>query len=234
MGNNEYSEEYTHTVMDRRSTKPIAMTQVMGLLSFMFLAMAAGAFLLPPQYFIPAVIIEFILIFAIPILSGRDAAEGREPALGLTGGLALVFAACTGAVLGPTVQMLMSTENGAILLGQASLVTFIVFASCGVYGYLTRRNLSTWSKALFTSLLVLLGFMILSLFFRSNPLSLAIGLGGAILFGLLTAFDFQRMKRSTSDETVMVALNIFLDFINLFTFILNIVMIFNGGFGSRE
>ncbi|MPN63338.1 hypothetical protein SDC9_211096 [bioreactor metagenome] len=76
--------------------------------------------------------------------------------------------------------------------------------------------------------------MILSLFFRSNPLSLAIGLGGAILFGLLTAFDFQRMKRSTSDETVMVALNIFLDFINLFTFILNIVMIFNGGFGSRE
>jgi FtsH-binding integral membrane protein len=61
-----------------------------------------------------------------------------------------------------------------------------------------------------------------------------ISLGGAVLFALLTAFDYQRIKYSTSDETVMVTLNIFLDFVNLFTFILDLFLMFNGGFGSKD
>ncbi|SPF34134.1 conserved membrane hypothetical protein [Candidatus Desulfosporosinus infrequens] len=223
------------SIVDLRKSKTVSLTQIMGLLSFMFLALAAGAFLVPPSYFILAVILEFVLLFTIPVMNRRALARGAEPAAGLTGGLALVFAACAGVVLGPLVQSLTSTSAGLAVLGQAALVTFIVFAAFGAYGLMTKRNLSSMAKVLFIGLLVLLGIMILSVFFSSflSPFGLLIGLGGAVLFSLMTALDFQRAKYSTADNAVLVTLSIFLDFVNLFTFILDIFLIFGGG-GMRK
>jgi FtsH-binding integral membrane protein len=222
-------------VIDLKKVKTVSLSQVMGLLSFMFLSMAAGAFLVPPQYFMPAAILEFVLLFIIPITNRQAVVRGNDPAAGLTTGLALLFAACSGVVLGPIVQALSATPGGLAVLGQAALVTFIVFASFGAYGLVTKRNLSILSKVLFIGLLVLLGIMILSMFFSSffSPFGLLIGLGGAVLFALMTALDFQRAKYSTADNAVLVTLSIFLDFVNLFTFILNIFLIFGGG-GVRK
>ena len=201
----------------------------------MFLAMALGAFLVPPQYFMQAVILEFVLLFVIPFVNRRAVVAGNDPAVGLAGGLALVFAACAGAVLGPMVQALAATSEGIAVLEEAAAVTFMVFAAFGVYGLLTKRNLSVMAKALFIGLLVLVGISILSYFFSSffSPFGLLIGVGGAILFSLLTALDFQRAKYSTADNAVMVTLSIFLDFVNLFTFILNIFLMLGGG-GIRK
>ena len=222
-------------IVDLKKVKTVSLSQIMGLLSFMFLAMGLGAFLVPPQYFMPAVILEFVLLFIIPVINRRAVAGGKDPAAGLTGGLALVFAACAGAVLGPVVQALAATSEGLAVLGQAASVTFIVFAAFGVYGLLTKRDLSVMAKVLFVGLLVLVGIMILSLFFSSffSPFGLLIGIGGAILFSLLTALDFQRAKYSTADNAVMVTLSIFLDFVNLFTFILDIFLLLGGG-GIRK
>ncbi|MDR3667758.1 MAG: Bax inhibitor-1 family protein [Ignavibacteriaceae bacterium] len=223
------------SVIDLRKVKTVSLTQIMGLLSFMFLAMAAGSFLVPPSYFMIAVILEFVLLFTIPVINRRALARGDDPATGLTGGLALVFAACAGAVLGPLVQSLTETSSGVTVLSQAALVTFIVFAGFGAYGLMTKRNLSSIAKVLFIGLLVLLGIMILSVFFSSfmSPFGLLIGIGGAILFSLMTALDFQRAKYATADNAVMVTLSIFLDFVNLFTFILDIFLIVGGGGRKR-
>jgi len=224
------------SIVDVKQVKTVSLTQVMGLLSFMFVALAAGAFLVPPSYFMVALISEFVLLFTIPVMNRRALARGDEPAAGLTGGLALIFAACAGVVLGPLVQSLAATSDGLAVLGQAALVTFIVFGSFGAYGLMTKRNLSVMAKALFIGLLVLVGIMILSVFFSSflSPFGLLIGLGGAILFSLMTAMDFQRAKYSTADNAVLVALSIFLDFVNLFTFILDIFLIFGGGGTSKR
>lgn len=234
-----YSSGYysSNNIIDiKKQVKTVSLSQVMGLLSFMFLAMAAGAFLVPPQYFMPAVIVEFALLFIIPMMNRRDVARENDPAAGLTGALALLFAASAGVVLGPVVQSLAATSGGLAVLGEAALVTFIVFAAFGAYGLLTRRDLSVMAKILLIGLLVLAGIMILSLFFSSffSPFGLLIGVGGAILFSLLTALDFQRAKYATSDNAVMVTLSIFLDFVNLFTFILNILLILGSGGGIRK
>lgn len=233
----ENSSRYYHnpSIIDLRKVKTVSLTQIMGLLSFMFLAMAAGAFLVPPSYFMLAVILEFVLLFTIPVMNRRALTRGDDPSAGLTGGLALIFAACAGVVLGPLVQSLAATSDGLAVLGQAALVTFIVFAAFGAYGLITKRNLSSMAKVLFIGLLVLLGIMILSMFFSSffSPFGILIGLGGAILFSLMTALDFQRAKYSTADNAVLVTLSIFLDFVNLFTFILDIFLIFGGG-GIRK
>lgn len=233
----ENSSRYYHnpTVIDVRSSKTVSLTQVMGLLSFMFLAMAAGAFLVPPTFYLPAVILEFVLLFTIPMVNRRALTRGDDPTVGLTAGLALVFAACAGVVLGPLVQVLAETSAGIAILGQAALVTFMVFAAFGAYGLMTKRDLSIMAKVLFIGLLVLIGIMLLSLFFSSffSPYGLLIGIGGAILFSLMTAMDFQRAKYSTADNAVMVTLSIFLDFVNLFTFILDIFLLVGGG-GMRK
>jgi len=223
-------------LLDVKQVKTVSLTQIMGLLSFMFLALAAGAFLVPPSYFMVALILEFVLLFTIPVMNRRALARGDEPAAGLTGGLALMFAACAGVVLGPLVQSLAATSDGLAVLGQAALVTFVVFGSFGAYGLMTKRNLNVMAKALFMGLLVLVGIMILSVFFSSflSPFGLLIGLGGAILFSLMTAMDFQRAKYSTADNAVLVTLSIFLDFVNLFTFILDIFLIFGGGGTSKR
>jgi len=223
------------SAINSRNVKTVSLTQIMGLLSFMFLAMAAGAFLVPPSYFMIAVILEFVLLFTIPVMNRRALARGDEPAAGLTGGLAMVFAACAGAVLGPLVQSVAATSGGPAVLGQAAMVTFIVFAAFGAYGLMTMRNLSSMSKVLFIGLLVLVGIMVLSMFFSSffSPFGLLIGVGGAILFSLMTALDFQRAKYATADNAVMVTLSIFLDFVNLFTFILDIFLIVGGGGRKR-
>jgi FtsH-binding integral membrane protein len=229
------SRYYRPSTIDLRKVKAVSLTQIMGLLSFMFLAMGAGALLVPQNFFMLAVILEFVLLFTIPVMNRRALARGDDPAAGLTGGLALIFAACAGAVLGPLVQPLAATSAGDAVLGQAALVTFMVFASFGVYGLMTKRNLSSMAKVLFIGLLVLLGIMILSVFFSSffSPFGLLIGIGGAILFSLMTALDFQRAKYATADNAVMVTLRIFLDFVNLFTFILDIFLIVGGG-GRRR
>ena len=223
------------TVIDVRSNKTVSLTQVMGLLSFMFLAMAAGAFLVPTTFYMPAVILEFVLLFTIPMVNRRALTRGEDPTVGLTAGLALVFAACAGVVLGPLVQVLAETSAGIAILGQAALVTFMVFAAFGAYGLMTKRDLSIMAKVLFIGLLVLIGIMLLSLFFSSffSPYGLLIGIGGSILFSLMTAMDFQRAKYSTADNAVMVTLSIFLDFVNLFTFILDIFLLVGGG-GIRK
>lgn len=234
---NDYSSRYysQDTITNAKQVKTVSLSQVMGLLSFMFLAMAAGAFLVPPQFLIPALILEFILLFIIPMMNRRDVIRENDPAAGLTGALSLLFATCSGVVLGPVVQSLAATSGGLAILGEAALVTFLVFASFGAYGLLTRRNLSVMAKALFIGLLVLTGIMILSLLFSGffSPFGLLIGVGGAILFSLMTAFDFQRAKYATADNAVMVTISIFLDFVNLFTFILNIFLALGGGLRKR-
>lgn len=213
-------------VMDR----PVGLSQVMGILSFMFLAMAAGAFLVPPTLFLPAVIVEFALLFIIPWVTRRDRAQGRPVSHGMAGMLAMVFAAAAGAVLAPLVQGLAQTSQGTALLAEAALVTFAVFGIFGLYGLTTNRNLGGLARVLFFALLVLVGIMLLSLFFSSffSPFALLIGLGGAVVFALMTAVDFQRAKYAGEDSAVMVAISIFLDFVNLFVFILDILMIFGG------
>jgi len=220
----------------RAVERPVGLSQVMGVISFMFLAMAAGAFLVPPTMFWPAVVVELVLLFIIPAVTRRDRARGRPVSHGAAGMLALVFAAAAGTVLAPVVQNLAQTSQGAAVLAEAVLVAFGVFAASGLYGLTIDRNLGGLARVLFFALLVLVGITLLSLFFSNlfSPFALLIGLGGAAVFALLTAVDFQRARYAGEDSAVMVAISIFLDFVNLFVFILDILMIVGGGGRGRR
>jgi len=123
----------------------------------------------------------------------------------------------------------------AILLvftGESIFTTFVVtagmFGSLALYGTVTQRNLSGLGQFLFMGVIGLVLASIVGMFWQSDGLQFAISFIGVIVFSGLTVYDAQRLKQlafatntgPTSGITIVGALTLYLDFINLFLFLL--------------
>jgi FtsH-binding integral membrane protein len=108
-------------------------------------------------------------------------------------------------------------------------VTAGTFAGLSVYGSVTRRDLSAIGRFALFALIGLILASLVNLLLRSSGLQWAITILGVVLFAGLTAYDTQRLKRlfeegSTSPNLPLVgALTLYLDFINMFLFLLRIL-----------
>ncbi|MCO6180363.1 Bax inhibitor-1/YccA family protein [Ciceribacter sp. RN22] len=127
-----------------------------------------------------------------------------------------------------------------IYTGQSIVQTFFVtaasFGALSLYGYTTKRNLSAMGSFLIMGLFGLIIASLVNLFLASSALDFAISVIGVLIFAGLTAWDTQRIKESyyeadSSDaagrKAIMGALQLYLDFINLFLFLLRFL-------GNRE
>jgi FtsH-binding integral membrane protein len=121
-------------------------------------------------------------------------------------------------------------------VAQAFFATSAAFGGLSLYGYTTKRDLSAFGTFLIMGLVGLIVASVLNIFLHSGPLELVISFVGVLLFAGLTAYDTQRTKSvyahvaGTADEPrmiVMSALSLYLDFINMFLFILRL-------FGNRN
>ena len=112
----------------------------------------------------------------------------------------------------------------------AFAVTAGTFAAMSLYATVTRRDLASWGSFLFMGLigLVVMSFVQLIFFRDSDVLNLAIGAIGVVIFTGLTAWDVQRIQRggipgiNKDSASVMGALALYLDFINLFLMLLRL------------
>ncbi|MGE3247394.1 MAG: Bax inhibitor-1/YccA family protein [Beijerinckiaceae bacterium] len=120
---------------------------------------------------------------------------------------------------------------------QALFVTTIAFAGLSLYGYTTKRSLSGMGSFLIMGLIGLIVAGIVNLFLQSGALAFAISVIGVLIFAGLTAWDTQRLKEDydfishdgelMQKSSVMGALSLYLNFINMFQFILSLT-------GQRE
>jgi FtsH-binding integral membrane protein len=110
------------------------------------------------------------------------------------------------------------------------------FAALSLYGYTTKKDLSGFGTFLIMGVVGLLVAMIANLFIQSTTLQMAISAIGVLLFAGLTAYDTQKIKSMYAyvagtdmmgKVVIMGALNLYLDFINMFTFLLSFM-------GNRE
>jgi len=137
--------------------------------------------------------------------------------------LFLLYSALTGVTL------------SAILLvytGESVFTTFVVaagmFGALAAYGTVTRRQLSGLGQFMFMGLIGLVIASIIGLFWHNDGLQFVISFIGVIVFAGLTVYDAQRLKGlafstnagSVSSITIVGALALYLDFINLFLFLL--------------
>ena len=115
---------------------------------------------------------------------------------------------------------------------QVFFITSAAFAGLSLYGYTTKRSLSAIGSFLIMGLIGLVIASIVNIFLASSGLAFIISIVGVLIFSGLIAYDTQRIKeqyaaswdRGTQDKVaIMAALGLYLDFINLFQFLLSII-----------
>jgi uncharacterized protein len=121
-------------------------------------------------------------------------------------------------------------------LASTFLITAGTFGAMSLYGYTTKRDLSTVGNIAFMALIGVLIASVVNIFLRSEALYWIVSYAGVLIFVALTAWDTQKIKnlsQQVTNETdagrvaVIGALTLYLDFINLFLFLLRI-------FGGRR
>jgi len=122
---------------------------------------------------------------------------------------------------------------------QASIVrTFFVcsgtFLACSIYGWKTRRDLTSWGGFLTMGLIGIIIASLVNLFIRSSAMTMIISYIGVLVFVGLTAYDTQKLKQMAVAQpagldgstirkgAILGALSLYLDFINLFLLLLRI------------
>jgi FtsH-binding integral membrane protein len=125
-------------------------------------------------------------------------------------------------------------------IAQTFLVTAIAFGGLSLYGYTTKKDISGWGAFLIMGVIGLIVASIVNIFLASSAMQFAISVIGLLIFAGLTAYDTQKIKntyltmRSTpggeaylEKGAVMGALSLYLDFLNMFMFLLHLL-------GNRE
>jgi len=151
-----------------------------------------------------------------------------------TGAAQAVFWAFA-AVMGLSMSTIFLRYTGSSI-AITFFATSVAFLSLSIYGYTTKRNLQAFGTFLIMGVVGLIVASLLNLWFQSSGFSLVISAIGVLLFAGLTAYDTQRIKLMydyvagtdmMGKAVIMGALSLYLDFINMFQFLLSFM-------GSRE
>jgi FtsH-binding integral membrane protein len=117
-------------------------------------------------------------------------------------------------------------------IAQAFFVTAATFGAMSLYGYTTKRDLSGMGSFMMMGLFGILIASVVNLFLHSTGLQWVVSVAGVVIFTGLTAWDVQRIKQTYAEGwgaeaneklAVFGALSLYLNFINLFQFILSFV-----------
>ena len=117
-----------------------------------------------------------------------------------------------------------------VSIAQTFFAVAAAFLGLSLWGYTTKKDLSGWGTFLIMGVVGLLVAMLINLFLQSSAMALAISAIGVLLFAGLTAYDTQKIKSMYSyvagtdmvgKVVIMGALNLYLDFINMFQFLLS-------------
>jgi FtsH-binding integral membrane protein len=127
----------------------------------------------------------------------------------------------------------------SVSIAQTFLVTSIAFAGLSLYGYTTKRNISGMGSFLIMGVIGLIVASIVNIWMQSPALMYAISVIGVLIFAGLTAYDTQKIKNTyiqmaqngqnewIEKSAIMGALSLYLDFLNMFMFLLHL-------FGNRN
>jgi len=143
----------------------------------------------------------------------------QRTSIGAAVGMFLAYCALTGVTF--SVYLLLYT---AASVASTLFVTGGAFFALSLYGTVTKRDLDAWRSFLFIGLVGIILAGIVNIFVRSNAMEFVISCAGVLIFAGLTAYDTQKLRRigeqGEDRHALMGALALYLDFINLFLFLL--------------
>jgi|Transcript_3769 FtsH-binding integral membrane protein len=174
-----------------------------------------------------------IMLAPLAFIFGFGPAANRMPAAGVQ----LLFYAFA-AVMGLSLSSIFLVYTGQSII-QVFLITSISFAGLSLVGYTTKKDLTAMGAFLIMGLIGLIVASIVNMFMQSGAMTFAISVIGVLIFAGLTAYDTQKIKTTylemahSGDQewlgkaAIMGALSLYLDFINLFIMLLQLL-------GNRE
>lgn len=135
---------------------------------------------------------------------------------------------------GVTFSVIVTAYIGTYVIAKAFVSSAVVFGLASGYGALTKKSLKGWSSWILMSLVGIIIASVVNMFLGSSTLDLIISAVGVVIFTLVTAWDSQKLidmnrsygKSMTDEElskiSIMGALDLYLDFINIFIYFLRI------------
>jgi len=168
-----------------------------------------------------------IMIFAFGALVNRMSAAAAQ-----------LFFYGFSAVMGLSISWIFAAYTD-FSIAQTFLVTAIAFAGLSLWGYTTKKDISGWGSFLIMGVIGILVASIINIWLQSPGMMFAISILGVLIFAGLTAYDTQNIKNTylahaaqgdqewLGKSAIMGALSLYLDFINMFMFLLSLM-------GGRE
>lgn len=133
-----------------------------------------------------------------------------------------LFAFVMGLTMAPVIYMMERTNPG--VTGNAAILTLSTFGVLTGYAFVSRRDFSAWGSFFTIGLWVLIATSLLNFFFQSQAAGLWISAGTVLVFSGLLIFDTWRLRNVYGpDDHVMAAVQIYLDLLNMFMAILNLL-----------
>src|SRR3984957_7829640 len=161
--------------------------------------------------------IMIILMFGTLIVAQRSALSFPANI-----GLMYLFNLIIGVWIAPLLLFYARATPG--VLAQAGVLTATAFATLTLYAFVSRRDFSAWGSFFFVGLIVLIVASFLNFFLHSNTLQTVIaGVGVLVLSGLLVVDTWRIRNTYGPDDYIPAALNLYLDVLNLFLFLLRLL-----------
>lgn len=152
----------------------------------------------------------------------------NKPGINLTVMFAFVF--MTGITLAPLLSYTLGMNGGGAVIGNAFAMTAVVFGSMSFFAIKTTKDFTSYGKPLMIALFVIIGFSILNIFLGNPLFQIIISGAVVVLFSILVIFDTQNIMRGAYQTPIDGAIALYLDFLNIFTALLQIF----GVFGSDD
>ncbi len=218
-----YSQEQTN-IQEQSGVNVAFMKKTYQLLGASMIAAAAGAYATMP--YADTIMQYKWFIFGAELLVlffGLSLSRGKP---GLNLAMLFLFTFLTGVSLVPLLASFLGTGDGA-MIGNAFLMTSVLFGALSLFAINSKSDFSSWGKPLFITLIVVIVASLVNYFLlQSSVMQIIITAGILLLFGIFTIYDTQNIANGAYDSEVDAAVSLYLDFLNMFTAILQLFGIF--------
>ena len=221
-----YDRDYTSTQADyvQEGASVSFMKTTYQLLAASMIAAAAGAYVTMPYAETVMQYKWFIFGFELFMLFVGLGMTKNKPGLNLAA--LFVFTFATGVSLVPLLASLIGAGNGAVI-GNAFLMTAVLFGALSLFAINSKSDYSSWGKPLFITLIVVIIASLVNMFILQSPMMhVIITAGILLLFSFFTIYDTQNIANGAYDSPVDAAVSLYLDFLNMFTALLQLLGIF--------
>lgn len=171
-------------------------------------------------------VVQYKWVFFIAEIAALFGLMFSKSKPGLNLFMLFAFTSLSGVTLVPLLGMVIA-KAGLGAIWQALGMTTIVFGLMSVYALKTKNDLANMGKMLFIALIVVVVCSLINLFLGSPMFQVVIAGASAILFSLYIAYDTQNIVKGMYDSPIDAAVELYLDFLNVFISILQIIGIFS-------